>query len=77
VNRLLLERENAAQLTAIENALFVVAIDEARPSNASELDMADAGRTFLCGAAANRWYDKSLQVRFCQIPLFRSVCEVS
>lgn len=57
---------NAAQLRAVDDALFVVALDaDAAPSNESEAQASAAGRAFLCGDARSRWFDKSLQLIVC------------
>jgi carnitine O-palmitoyltransferase 2 len=57
---------NGAQLRAVDDALFVVALDDsAAPSNDNEADASAAGRTFLCGDARSRWFDKSLQLIVC------------
>ena len=46
---------NRINLNSIENALFVICLDE----NLSEQDFSKA---LLAGAAPSRWYDKSLQI---------------
>ena len=54
---------NAATIAAIESSAFVVALDEASPSNATE-----RANQFHFGGqkdASNRWHDKSLQFVVC------------
>jgi carnitine O-acetyltransferase len=58
------DRNNASCLHIVDNALFVVCLDDATPPN-----LADLCNTFLCGTydldagvqigtCTNRWYDK-------------------
>jgi carnitine O-acetyltransferase len=64
------DRNNASCLHIVDNALFVVCLDDATPPN-----LADLCNTFLCGTydldagvqigtCTNRWYDK-LQIIVC------------
>jgi carnitine O-acetyltransferase len=58
------DRNNASCLHIVDNALFIVCLDDATPT-----DLADLSNTFLCGTygldagvqigtCTNRWYDK-------------------
>jgi hypothetical protein len=61
---LLHDKNNASCLQIVDNALFIVCLDDATP-----IDLADMCSTFLCGTyvmdngvqvgtCTNRWYDK-------------------
>ncbi|MDL2306555.1 choline/carnitine O-acyltransferase [Desulfovibrio sp. OttesenSCG-928-C06] len=47
---------NRHNLSAIENSLFALCLDDAHSSDE------DCARRILCGDAAGRWFDKSLQI---------------
>lgn len=48
--------QNRLSLAALERALFTISLDPAYEGDD------DAARAFLCGDAASRWFDKSLQL---------------
>lgn len=56
-NRLHLLKSNAGSLDLIESAMFVIVLDEDRPSSDSECCW-----SLMAGNPSNRWADKSLQV---------------
>ena len=71
---LISNKNNEQCLDVVDNALFVVCLDDASPDNLAELC-----DNFLCGTydlkggvqvgtCTNRWYDK---VRGCSLPLLR------
>jgi len=64
------DKNNASCLHIVDNALFIVCLDDATPSN-----LADMCSTFLCGTyvmdngvqvgtCTNRWYDKVRVIAF-------------
>jgi len=75
------DRNNASCLHIVDNALFIVCLDDATP-----VDLADMCNTFLCGTydleagvqigtCTNRWYDKVFFVLFFRLyALLRRPC---
>ena len=56
-NRIRLMKSNSASLDLIESAMFVIVLDEEKPSSDSECCW-----SLMAGNPSNRWADKSLQV---------------
>jgi len=51
---------NAASLAAIDSSLFIVTLDDSKPTSHEDLS-----RAMLHGDARNRWYDKCLNLIVC------------
>ena len=63
---------NAASMTTIEAAAFIVCLDDASPETPSE-----RAHQFYFGNGVNRWHDKTLQLVICENGASATVCEHS
>lgn len=65
---LILDEKNKLSLNEIQSSLFVVCLDRTMPKSGNDNRQTTAGKQFIHGGgssgnAANRWYDKTVQVR--------------